>query len=170
MVSTYYCYVCLLYYGIHVIIESILINITQARGIAEHSVNLSWTSGPETVEQMEQGIKVNYSLKIATNSGIRPSQSRQIQEPFYVFTALDPKGASPCEVYNFSVTATYPGATYTGTGCSLPSPVFTTMLPSLPDITRLESSVKYSLRKNLSGGVVLRVTFMVSYFRINTAV
>ena len=137
-----------------IIIESILINITQAKGITERSVNLSWTSGPETVEHMEQGIKVNYSLKIATNSGTIPShdQSCQIQEPFYVFSALD-KDASPCEVYNFSVTATYPGATYTGTGCSVPSPVFTTMLPSLPDITRLESSVKYSLKKNLSGGV-----------------
>ena len=112
---------------------------------------------------MEKGIKVNYSLKIATNSGVRPSQSCQIQEFFCVFTALDPKDASPCEVYNFSVTATYPGATYTGTGCSVPSPVFTTMLPSLPNITRLESSVKYSLKKNLSGRVVLRVTFMVSY-------
>ena len=134
--------------------------MTQAKGIAERSVNLSWTSGPETVEHMEQGIKVNYSLKIATNSGIIPSQSRQIQEPFYVFTALD-NDASPCEVYNFSVTATY-----TGTGCSVPSPVFTTMLLSLPNISRLESSVKYSLKKKLtlSGGVILRVMFMVSCF------
>jgi hypothetical protein len=143
------------------IIESILINITQARDIAIHSVNLSWTSGPETVEQIEQGIKVNYSLNVATNSGKIPSQSHQIQESFYAFTAPDPEDASPCEVYNFSVTATYVGATYTGAGCSVPSPVFSTMLPSLPDITRLESSVKYSLKKNLSGGVILKVMFMV---------
>ena len=45
-----------------------------------------------------------------------------------MFTA--PEGAPPCEVYNFSVTATYAGATCT-------SPVLNIMIPSLPDIKYL---------------------------------
>ena len=114
----------------------------------------------ETVEQIEQGTKLNYRLRIVTNSGKISSQSRQLQESFYRFTA--PEGAPPCEIYNFSVTATYVGASYTGAGCSVPSQVLSKMLPSLPDIARLELTLKYSLRKNLSGGVTLRVTFMVS--------
>ena len=55
------------------------------------------------------------------------------------------EGAPPCEVYNFSVTATYVGVTYTGAGCSVPGPVISTMLPSLPNLERLEFSLMYSL-------------------------
>ena len=72
-----------------------------------------------------------------------------------------PEVARPCEVYNFSVTATYVGATYTGDGCSVPSPVLSRMLPSLPNITRLESSVTFSL-VNVLGDIVLSVLFEVS--------
>ena len=87
-------------------------------------------------------------------------ESLVLQEPYHVFTA--PEGAPPCEVYNFSVTATYVGATYTGAGCSVPSPVLSRMLPSLPDIHRLELSLNYSLTKQSDGGVTLRVYFPVS--------
>ncbi len=64
-----------------------------------------------------------------------------------MFTA--PEGAPPCEVYNFSVTATYVGATYTGAGCSATSPVVSSMFPSLPDQRILELSVNYSLEKQV---------------------
>ena len=67
----------------------------------------------------------------------------QLYQPYYVFTA--PESASPCEVYNFSVTATYVGATYTGAGCSIPSSVLSKTLPTLPDTGRLNSSFTYSL-------------------------
>ena len=83
-----------------------------------------------------------------------------LNESYYIFTA--PEGAPPCEVYNFSVTATYVGASYTGSGCSVPSPVLSTMLPSLPDITYLSDTISYHLVK-LSQGLTLSVYFEVSY-------
>ncbi len=115
-------------------------------------INLIWHNGLETNIQ-------TYSLTVSYGS---VSQVIHLNESYYHFTA--PEVAPPCQVYNFSVTATYVGATYTGAGCSVPSPVFSTMLPSVPDITRLESSVKYSLKRNLSGGVLLKVMFMVGYY------
>lgn len=85
-----------------------------------------------------------------------------VQEPFYVFTR--PEGASDCEVYNFSVIAnySYAGAIYTGAGCHIHSPVLSMMLPSLPDIQDLESSLSYSLKKLLTGRVLLTVSHSVS--------
>ena len=83
-----------------------------------------------------------------------------IYEPYFLFTA--PEDAPPCEVYNFSVTATYVGATYTGAGCSVPSPVLSTVLPSLPDATRLKSSLNYMLERNTEEGVTLTLFIMVS--------
>ena len=76
----------------------------------------------------------------------------QLGERYLVFYASN--NAPPCEVYNFSVTATYVGATYTGADCSLLSNE-TFMLPSLPDIVELENSlekqiVKESMKINLS--------------------
>ena len=94
------------------------------------------------------------------NSSKTHLQSLQLHEPYYVFTA--PEGAPPCEVYNFSVTATYVGATYTGAGCSVPSPVLSRMLPSLPEIYKLESSHRYSLEKYATGDINLSVSFQVS--------
>ena len=82
-----------------------------------------------------------------------------LHESFYVFTA--PEGAPHCEVYNFSVTVTYVGATYTGDGCSVPSPVLSRMLPSLPNIDELESSLNYSLEKQATGEVILSAYFQV---------
>ena len=66
---------------------------------------------------------------------------------YLLFTAPDNARALPCEVYNFSVTATPVGATYTGDGCSVPSPVLSRMLPSLPDAEKLNDSLEYSLEK-----------------------
>ena len=83
-----------------------------------------------------------------------------LQKTHHIFTA--PRGAPPCDVYNFSVTATYVGATYTGTGCysSESSPVFSTMLPSLPNISQLESSLEYELKKETTE-LVLRISYEV---------
>ena len=142
------------------------IKISHAKDIAVYSVNLTWNS-PEILEQTEQGIRLNYTLKVVTNSGTILSQSFQLQERFHVFIA--PESAPSCEVYNFSITATYVGATYTGAGCRAPSPVFSRMLPSLPDISRLESTLKYSISRDHdseghdSEGVTLNVSFMVSF-------
>ena len=74
-----------------------------------------------------------------------------------LFTA--PDNAPPCEVYNFSFNATPVGATYTGDGCSLPSPMVSRMLSSLPDADKLNNLLKYSLEKttNESAWVNLKV-------------
>ena len=93
------------------------------------------------------------------NDSNKLKMSTQYSEPYFLFTA--PKDAPPCEVYNFSVTATYVGATYTGAGCSVPSPVLSTMLPSLPDITPVESSIQYDLIKQ-DIKLIINVTFEVS--------
>ena len=113
------------------------------------SVNISWS--------LLHGYYV-YTLTV-TSSGIG-SQSFPLDTPYFTFTA--PDDASPCEVYNFSVTATYDivGATYTGAGCSVPSPVVSRMLPSLPNVTKLESSLDYSLELN-SGGITLKFVVAV---------
>ena len=105
---------------------------------------------------MSDAIPQTFSLTISHGS---TSQVISLNDSFYYFTA--PEDAPPCEVYNFSVTATYVGATYTGAGCSVPSPVISTMLPSLPDIRRLNSSLNHSLDK-VSGDVTLSVYFEVN--------
>jgi hypothetical protein len=122
------------------------------------SSNISWTSLPSLVNP--EPPRQAYSLSV--NSPSIREQRFQLYEPYYLFTA--PEGAPPCEVYNFSVTATYDvvGATYTGAGCSVPSQVLSTMLPSLPDIDLLESSIDYSLKMLSGKKVILSISYQVS--------
>ena len=114
-------------------------------------INLSWSREP-------QGLDDSALRFLLTISHGPSSDNLSLNESTYHFTA--PEGAPPCEVYNFSVTATSVGATYTGAGCSVPSPVLSTMLPSLPTIDRLESSLNFVLNKK-SGGLSLHVSFEV---------
>ena len=115
------------------------------------SINLTWSQESSVGDAAQIFLlKISHGL------------SRQIislNESYYNFTA--PEGAPPCEVYNFSVTATYVGATYTGAGCSVPSPVLSRMLPFLPDVESLESSLTYHLVQQV-GIFTLNVTFEVS--------
>ena len=87
------------------------------------------------------------------------TQSFQLNDTSYIFTA--PEGSNPCDVYNFSVAATYIGAIYTGAGCSEPSEMYSVMLPSLPDIENVESTIYYSVEKRFAEGVSLNVQFEV---------
>ena len=112
-------------------------------------INLTWDLFVDNEAQI-------FLLTISHSSS---SDNKSLNESTFHFTA--PEGAPPCEVYNFSVTATYVGATYTGAGCSVPSPVLSTMLPSLPSIDQLESSLNFVLSKK-SGGLSLQVSFEVS--------
>ena len=92
--------------------------------------------------------------------------SSQLGEQYFVFNGSD--SAPACEVYNFSVTATYVGATYTGAGCSeLSNETF--VLPSLPDIRELEKSLKNQLVKE-SMNTTLSVSFKVICYYINIIV
>ena len=113
------------------------------------SINLTWDLSAGDQAQI-------FLLTISHGSS---SDNVSLNESYYHFTA--PEGAPPCEVYNFSVTATYVGATYTGAGCSVPSNVIEMMLPSLPNIARLEISLVYSLVQS-SKQFILSISFEVS--------
>ena len=112
-------------------------------------INITWYNGSETRIR-------TFSLTVNYGSS---SQVIPLNESYYLFTA--PDSAPPCEVYNFSVTATYIGA-YTGAGCSVSSPVLSIMLPPLPDIDHVKSSLSYFLTKQPNGSVVLQVLLSVS--------
>ena len=94
-------------------------------------INISWSLDSRRFLSLFtiQDVSQIYLLTISHGSS---SRVFSLRDTYFNFTA--PEGAPPCEVYNFSVTATYVGATYTGAGCSVPSPVLSRMLPSLPDI------------------------------------
>ena len=106
--------------------------------------NISWSP-------VQQPTVESYTMTV-TSSNMRPQSFQLDTSPYFMFTA--PEGVPPCEIYNFSVTATYVGATYTGAGCSVPSPVISRNLPILPDITKFEA---YLLQKESSGVVTLRL-------------
>ena len=125
-------------------------NITSKDGI--NSTNISWTSLSEA-GLGDDRIDQKYLLNIVTNQ----SHSFELWKSYFIFNGTD--NAPACEVYNFSVTATYVGATYTGAGCSEPSPVLSITLPSLPNISSLESSLYHSVEKHSTDGVVLNVFF-----------
>ena len=122
----------------------------QAEDLDEkQSLNISWIVPHET----------NRTYNLTVINSTNQQLVFTLQKPNYIFTV--PEGAPPCEVYNFSITATYIGATYTGVGCSDASPVLSRMLPSLPNISRLESSLEYALEKQSTSFVVM-VSFEVS--------
>ena len=130
------------------------ISETKAGGI-----NVTWSN------ELERGALQNFSLTISSRS---LQQVIPLNVSSYYFAA--PEGAPPCEVYNFSVTASYDivGATYTGASCSLPSPVLSRMLPSVRDIDQLESSLSYLLMKQPNGGLALEVLLSVSIAAIHS--
>ena len=116
-------------------------------------IRLEWRQESLVPDSMQ-----TFSLTVSHGSSSQDISG--LIESAYHFTA--PEGAPPCEVYNFSVTATYVGATYTGAGCSVPSPVLSTMLPSLPNISRLESSLEFVLEKR-STDFIVEVSFEVCH-------
>ena len=123
----------------------------------ESSIVISW-SPLQTCAPVGFDTNESYFLAVSSKYCDLRCQSVQLYEPHFEFTA--PDGAPSCEVYNFSVTATYDGARYTGPGCSEPSSI-QSMLPSLPDTKRLESLLKYSLMKRIML-VTLNVSINVS--------
>ena len=138
---------------IEIIIDPVRINYI-AWGTVGMGINFSWRQGPQGLA----GAALRFSLRFSSGSSFQETLMLH-NESTYHFTA--PEGAPPCDVYNFSVTATYVGATYTGAGCSVPSPVLRFCLPSLPDIQRMESSLMYSL-VHQSEQFVLNISFEVS--------
>ena len=125
------------------------------------TVNISWSPLRLPPSLMIQDINLVKTYILIVTTMASNTQILQLYQPFNVFTAAS-EGAPPCKVYNFSVTATYIGATYTGAGCSVPSPVLSKMLPSLPDINRLESSLEYVLEIGSDRSIFLKASFLVS--------
>ena len=117
------------------------------------TVNVSWRLSPSIAAAAS--VILVFSLTVNYGSHVKVAT---LNEPYYNFSA--PKGASSCEVYNFTVTATYVGATYTGTDCPFIGTSLNRMLPSLPDTWRLNSSLQYTLAKG-SGGLNLNISFEV---------
>ena len=121
-----------------------------------NAIDISWS---ENSTSTSQTVQQTFFLTISHGSN---QTVIQLNESFFAFTA--PEDAPACEVYNFSVTATYVGATYNGASCSEPSPVFSTMLPGpLPDVDKLESSFAHSIMKRTSSseGVTLLISYTV---------
>lgn len=120
-----------------------------------NGISISWTQ--ESPDLLAGWPNVNttqtYSLTVSHGSS---SQMISLLESSYYFPV--PDNASSCEVYNFSVAATYVGAT---AGCSVPSPVVSRMLPPLPDVHQVESSLTYSLTKYGKKGIILSISFKV---------
>ena len=123
-----------------------------ASGAYLQAVMLSWTCSLSS-----EDVNVTYTLTVIRNN--TQPQIFELNETGYVFSA--PEGAPPCEVYNFSVNANLVGTNTTYVGCSIASETVATMLPSLPDISRMESSIDYVLEKRLTMEFELRVSFMV---------
>ena len=116
------------------------------------AVNISWSElSSETIPNVgqESTLTITYGSNITVINTIKHH---------YSFSALE--GAPSCEAYNLSIMATYIGATYSGPGCSVPSPTVSTMLPSLPDIEKLNSSLTYSLT-SIGGIFILNITLEV---------
>jgi hypothetical protein len=134
-------------------------NLTLLGRAAEiNSINLTWSIQELASVPLVDDVAHTFLLTISHGSS---RDKVSLNASHYYFTA--PEGAPPCEVYNFSITATYVGATYTGAGCSVPSPVVSTMLPSLPNISQLESSLCYSLMKGGKENIILILSFEVCY-------
>ena len=93
-----------------------------SRNIVDMGINLSWIWSRES--QGLDDAALRFSLRISNGSSIQ--EVMLFNESTYYFTV--PKRTSHCEIYNFSVIVTYVGAAYIGTGCSVPSPVFSTTL------------------------------------------
>ena len=118
-----------------------------------NAINITWSSktSAETSE---------YSFLLTINSSsISSPMTLVLHNTLYLFTASE--HVPPCEVYNFSVTATHVGATYTGAGCSVSSPVLSTMLLSVPDIDKMEQTIQFTLAK-LSGELIFNISYEVS--------
>lgn len=139
------------YYQITSPAEINQLSVSASPDINLQSSIIFWSSLP-AVE-----VKQIYSLSVKSSNS--NTQSFQLNDTRYIFTA--PQGSDPCNVYNFSVTATYDGAIYTGAGCSEPSEIYSMMLPSLPDIENIESTLNYSVEKRSSEGVSLNIHFEV---------
>ena len=115
----------------------------------EQSLNISWIDPHEA----------NRTYNLTVINSANQQWMLTLQKPYHIFST--PEGVPPCEVYNFSVTATYTGAAYIGDDCLESSNVLDATLPSLPQIKSSPSFHNLSLAKGV-GEVALTVYFEVN--------
>ena len=131
---------------IMILIELVSVNLTlEAIDVDLQLINISWSQ-----------LHLNKSYTLTVTSLNTQPQLHESLGPYFLFTA--PEGAPPCEVYNFSVAATYVGTTYTGPGCHV---VLSRMLPSLPNKEGLESSFNYSIEREGVNAISITVSVKV---------
>ena len=128
-------------------------------------VNISWapvdimSTLPITSNIPQTFYDVSMTISHGPQKQVVPIQNQL----YFIFTP--PHNASLCENYNFSLTATPDGATYIGDDCGVHSTTLSVTIPSLPNTTNLESSLKYKLYKK-SISWMLNVSFEVSTYLI----
>ena len=116
------------------------------------SVNVSWSELSDNYQPIE-----NYTL-IVQNTNESSRQTFSLNESFYVFTSKEDNFS--CAVFNFSLLTSFTSSIHSG-NCISESNAVQTILPSLPDITLLESSINVTLARG-EGSFILSVSFLVS--------
>jgi hypothetical protein len=129
--------------------------------VALLTANISWNS-----VQLIPGAVVNfYTFSVVSKSTLFAPFRQELQGTNHSIIFTAPEDVPHCEVYNFSVTATYDiiGAAYTGASCSVTvsGSVLSTMLPTLPEVDDLEYTLTHSLEKSSTSGITMRINFMV---------
>ena len=133
-----------------------LLNL-QANALSLNSLNISWSL------QLTLALSPTYTLVVNSST---VNQSWKLNRTHTVFTS--PTAAPPCEIYNFSVTASYDkiGTTYSGAECCVPTSLYDRMVPSAPRFNNIETFPNHSLTNNGYGNLSLAVHFKVSYIFI----
>ena len=119
------------------------------------SINISWSQ----TQWLVAISNVTQTFNLTVSNGTW-EDTISLSEPYYNFTALE--SSSECEIYSILVTATFKikDVNYSWKGCSVTSTNHT-MLPSLPNVDILQSSLKQSLMKEVMN-ITLTVFFKVS--------
>ncbi len=112
------------------------------RPVSAEAVNVSWQFPP-----------INRNIRTTFNLTVIQLSFKQIQQTLETFHVFSPIG-SACEEFRFQVTAR------NGAGVSEPSEAVTARLPLLPDVSTVESTLEYTVRKS-GGEVEILITHQV---------
>ena len=123
--------------------------------ISVQRVNASWSPLPSAFNTTEK-----FTLTIISCNNHEIQELLLRNRTYYEFSSNEDK--SSCTNFTFSLSSNLSSPIHNG-NCVSQSNTVQRPLPSLPNITSLESSLSYSLSKQPGqGGVVLNVSFLVS--------
>lgn len=120
--------------------------------IGVQRVNITWSQIPQELNTTEQ-LTLSVSNDKESLIEVLP-----LSTTYYDFASSE--GNTSCTAFTFMITTTLLNSIYNGSCISESNPIQQS-LPSLPNITTLESSVEYSLSKVIYS-FVLSVSFPVS--------